>query len=613
MNATTHLPPSTWANLLPPDLLALPLQRLALPAPVLDGFAANGVLTVQDALATPFEDLGAFADGRGEALAAALARALQAGLAQFAIVADDWPTTRAQLLGPLGDDEREWFLDLVGFDHEPPATPALARSLGVTTATLDERADRIRATLATRAAALLTRLHQEAANDLRAHDGVLRIEHAAVGSLVHVLAQSAPCRELGLRLIAFLFPAECHYHRGVLFGLSPRRYRRLLRVLPGMVPPHRLPLPVETLLEELRAQDTAVPRGILLHVLRRELHIAIELDSRLGEVAAADPRTPAARLTELLQEAGQPQSLADLVFAHRERFRRGSDATIARHLRRQPEFVQLGPDLYALRAEHQKELQAVMPLVDKVARHLCSEGGRHHVADLLPPDERDERTVHYVLDRLAADPRVRLLGRGDACAATHRRSRVLETLLVAFRKAAGDVVLGKFLDNQPPTHRRLIERLLLQNRLFVQPADDRIDVLTNWPFNEERLARLIALVQDQLRSRVGYAHASALKAIVDRTDLGGEWLTVPLLSDVLRRNGPFQILPGGLIARAELDLVGRVRRTLRRALRCAGEALAVEDILKARPELSEFAPCLREMLDQDPSVQTADGVHFMIA
>jgi hypothetical protein len=603
----------TWAALLPQELLALPLARLALAPATLAAFADHHVRTVGEALAAPVhKTTGAFTDGRDRELAQALARALHDGTAQFSTAAHDWPTLRAQLLGPLGDDERQWLEQLVGFEHEPPPLPALARSLGLTAEALDERAEQVRTALATNSSALLARMHHEAAADLAAYDGILRVEHAAVDTVVHVCAKTAADRDLGLRLLAFLFPRECHYHRGVLFGMSPRRYRRLLRTLPGLVPPHRLPLAIDALLDELRALDHRVPRGMLLHLLRSEMHVAIEIDAELGEVAAADSRTPAARLVELLQEAGQPQSCTDLLFAYRERFRAASKAKIVRHLVRRIEFVLIGPDCWALRADHQKELAAVAPLVDKVVRGLGSEVGRHHVADLLPDDARDERTVYYVLDCLVHDPRVRLLGRGDACAATHKRSQVLENLLQALRKASGDIVLGKFLENQPEAQRRLVERLLRHNRLFVQPADDRMDTIANWPFNEERMKRLIAVVQDHLRGRTGYAHAQALKAKLDRSDLGGDWLTVPLLTDVLRRNGPFQILPGNLVASADLDLVGSVRKKLRQALRDAGTAVTVEEVLTERPELGEFAPALRELLDTDPLVQTPDGVHFML-
>lgn len=615
MTADRSQPAAVWSAVLPASLQALPLGALELPMAVVAALASAGMHTVADLLAAPpsaLEGKGPLAQGRAAAVAEALKRALAAGLAPRTVTASDWPTLRAQLLAPLGEEERRWFDELVGFDEEPPAAAALARRLGVSAATLELRAERVRAAFANRAPELVERLHREAAADLRANDGVMQVEHAAVDSVAQRLARSAPDRELGLRLIAFLFPQECCHVRGALFAMPPRRFRRLLRALPALVPPHRLPLAIDTLLDELRGLDAPTPRGALLHALRSHLRVAIALDPERGEMAIADPRTPATRLAELLQESGRPLAVADLAFAYRERFREGSKATVRRCLQQRGLFVRLGADRWGLRADHGMELAAVAPLVDKVARRLCAEGGRRHVADLLPDEERDERTVHYVLDGLANDPRVRMLGRGDACAATHRRSRALDTLLQAFRKAGGDVVLGKFLDNQPEGQRRLVERLLLRNRLFVQPAPDRIDLLANWPFNEERMRRLLALVQTQLQQRAGYAHSAALKASLDKTDLGGGWLTLPLLEDVLRRNGPFEVLPGGIVARAELELVANVRRTLRTALRAAGASLTVGEVLRHRPELAEFAPAIADLLRADPLVQSDDGARFTL-
>ncbi len=606
---------ASWALVLPASLLAVPLANLGLGKNVIQQLSGAGLLTVHDALlaAQQTGELGPLTDGVGQEVRGALANLLLDTLVPFAANACDWPSVRAQLLGPLSPNERQWLDELIGFEQEPPHAAVLARQLGITTQALADRAERLRGKLAEGASHLLTRCHHEASKDLAAFEGVLLVEHAAEGSLMQSLARTAPDRALGLRLIAFLFPREFHCQNGALFGLPPRRFRQLLRVLPSQVPPHRLPLSIDLLLTELAGLDLQVPRGVLLHVLRKELHIAIELDAEMGEVAAADPRTPAARLVELLQEVGQPMALADLVFAYRERFRHGTAPALCRQLRLRREFVLLGPDVWGLRSDHEKELLFVTPLVDKVARRLCSEGGRQHVADLLPDDERDERTVHYVLDRLAHDPRVRMLGRGDACAASHRRSRVMETLLEAMRKAAGDVVLSLFLDNQPAAHRRLIARLLRDNRLFVQPAADRVDTLANWPFNEERMQRLLVLVQKQLRHRSGYAHGAALKAAVDRTDLGGDWLTVQLLTDVLRRNGPFEVLPGDIVARAELALPAQVMRSVRAALREAKAPLSVEEVLRARPDLGEFASCLAQLLAVDPLLQSQDGVHFMLA
>ena len=193
------------------------------------------------------------------------------------------------------------------------------------------------------------------------------------------------------------------------------------------------------------------------------------------------------------------------------------------------------------------------------------------------------------------------------------RSRALEQLLSDFRRAMGEVPLGRFVANHPPQTRRLVERLLRWNRLFVFPAPDRIDVLTNYPFNAERLRRLNRLVGRFLDRHNGYADLTSVLAAVQETDLGGSWLQPILLGEVLRRHGPFEILPGGMIARRKLGLGGWLMRRARLALRDANVPISVEEILAERPELAEFAPCLRELLAEDPLVQSPDGSRFQIA
>ena len=608
--------PTTTTTLLPAALLALPLARLSLTAAAVGDCATNGVLTIGDALQLPphaFAADGAFA-GLLEPLQQAIARALHDGLCRFGeIDCRDWPTLRAQLLGPLDDDERAWFAEFTGLTGAVKQLPELAQSAGVTLAEIDDRADRVRARIAEQGGAVLAQLRQELDRELAAGDGVVTMHATAQGSLLPAIAAAGSDHALGLRLFAFLFPHDLHLHRGVLFGLSPRRCRDLLRRLPELVPPHRLPIAVDTLADELRRAGNDVPRGVLLHVLRSEANIQIELDERHGEIAAADPRLPSARLFDLLHDARRPMALPDLVFAYRERFRRASPQRLERHLRQNSAFIQVGAETWALRRWLERELAAVEPLVDRVARRLQGVDGRAHIADLLREDRCDERTVYLVLDRLGKDPRVRLLGRGDACAATQRRSPVLDLLLRAFRRAAGDVITSKFLDNQPPSHRRLVARLLAHNRLFVYPAEDRVDTLSNYPLNDERLQRLIALVQEQLRARAGHATATGLKVVVDRTDLGGQWLTPELLADVLRRHGPFEVLPGGIVANAEVELTQNLRRTVRQALREAGKVLSVDEVVQARPELAAFADCLGELLRGDPLVQSPDGRHFVLA
>jgi hypothetical protein len=607
-------------HLLPGVLLDLAVEQLPIAEPLASLLRAQGITSVSALLSLPpavFEP-GAWLGPNGAAdLRSALGRLLHGGLSQLAGSAqdahgDDWSQLQGQLLASLSDEARPLLRSVLGLDGPAVSLADLVREGARDIRDLEAIFDTARSRLHERLPNLLCTLRHEIGMELQAFDGLVDGHHMALGSLLHAIARGAGDPRVALRLVAFCFPHDFHLHGDMLVGLSPRRFRRLVRQLRRLAQPHRLPLPINTLLEELNAEQVEAPRGLLVDILRRDLRIAIEITDEHGEVAIPDPRSAGARLADLLAEVGEPTTLEDLVFAYREHYRRASRASIEQRLRRDPMFLLVGPDRWSLRAWHQEELTAVMPLVDKVARRLCSEGGKQAIASLLDPDHGGERTVHLVLDRLAADPRVRLLGRGEACPATHTRSQVLERLMQDFKRAAGDVVQSMFVQNQPEPHRRLVQRLLQENRLFVMPSADRIDVLSNYPFNTERMQRLIALVAHQLDQRTGYAQATALKAAVDRTDLGGSWLTPTLLADILRRHGPFEVLPGELVGRAELGLGASLMRTVRQALREAGEPVSIDEILRARPELVEFGVCLSELLSSDPLVQTPDGAHFTL-
>jgi hypothetical protein len=147
----------------------------------------------------------------------------------------------------------------------------------------------------------------------------------------------------------------------------------------------------------------------------------------------------------------------------------------------------------------------------------------------------------------------------------------------------------------------------------VQVSEDRVDTLTNYPFNNKRMQRLIKLVRDHLQRRSGYAQVDALLAAVNDTDLGGRWLTPRLLAEVLRRNGPFEVLRPGIVALRDLALPAILMRSARQALRAAGEAVTIQDVVRARPDLAEFTDCLAELLLEDPLVQSPDGTYFILA
>lgn len=604
-------------RLLPAALLQLPIARLPLPAALGTRLGEHDLQTVSDLLALParvFAADGWLSADDAEAVQRALARLFREGLASCDPSA---PLTAFrdlcdELFGCLDGDERELVTELIGVGAPPVPRLQAARRRSLSPHTLEDRAEQARAHLHQSAPALLGRLRYEVGRDLAAGAGVLVPRAAVDGSLLQVLATGGADPLLGARLVAFCFPREFALHRDLLCASSPRTLRRLLRELPRLVPAHRLPLPVAVLEAELAAADTPVPRGLLVHLLRLELRMEIAPDADGVDVVVPDPRSPSTRLVDLLLDLGRPTQLDELVYAYRERFRRTSRRRTEQRLRRNPAFVLLGPLSWSLRRWHLEELEAVAPLADRVARRVASTGERQRVASLLADDKVDERQLHLVLDRLAADPRVRLLGRGEVCAATHRQSHVLEQLLTDFRRAAGDVVASLFVQNQPPARRRLVGRLLRWNRLFVTPAPDRIDVLTNYPFNDDRMRRMLNLVGHHLDRHGGQATIAAVKALLDGTDLGGGWLSTTLLADLLRRHGPFELLADQIVCRRSLHLGSSLLRTVRHVLREVGTPLSVDEILQARPELGEFAACLHELIAGDPLLQTPDGAHFTL-
>lgn len=606
--------PATAAEqLLPKALWELPLTQLRLDSELTTTLSGRGILTVGNLLNLPLEALredGAVTPDEQAALKTALRKTLTDGLLQFeSSEANDWPTLRAQLLGPLDTAARKLLVAAVGLDEPVQSRQALLQLLGA--AQLDDSIEHIRTTLLQHGTDLMRRMEEELDREFAAFDGVLHAPHAAVGSTISIITSSCDDPEMGLRLAAFCLPHRCHLHRGFLHGVSPRRFRELLRTLPQLVPQHCLPMPVDAIMDRLAERHMQVPRGVLLHILRSELRTAVEIDGFKGEVAVPDPRTPAARLAEIIEEHGQAMPLTDLVFAYRERFRFASEQRLRRHLSVNSAFLRVGADLWTLRQWHEQELADCADLTEQMARRISTAESRQNVLELATADA-DEHTAWLVLDRLSQDPRVRMLGRGEACAADQAQSSMMRRLHKAFRRAAGDVVKGLFIANQPESERRLITRLLEHNRAFVRSDDDRIDTLTNYPFNQERMARLIQMVLEHLKKRTGYAQTEALREMVSATDLGGKWLKADLLADILRRNGPFEVLSPGIVALKALSLPSILRRSARQALRAAGEAVTVYDIVQRRQDLVEFAPCLPELLLSDPLVQSPDGKYFKL-
>lgn len=609
---TRRLTPSA-VPLLPGPVRQVSLGRIGLPADLLPRFEELGCTTVGHAFTLP---AGLFEEGRELGPAAALAvrtaldqvfrPALELLEAADPTSQVDWPTLRGRLLAPLEPDEREWLCQRTGLGARGRAAPPHRPTDGSR-----GRDEAVRARLEERSPSLLRRLHQEILRELEAGEGLVRADRLAVGTLLHVAARGSGDPGLPLRLAAFCWPDELHVHAGCLTALPGRSWHRLVHRVRALTGPQKLPRPLEELRQHLRASVDPVPRGLLVHVLTEICHLRVQIDAERGELVLPQQRAPGARLAALLLEEGRPTPLEDLVFHYRERYRSARRYRLLLHLRRDPQFLEIGRGIWSLRTWHEDEVEAARRRAEEVVERACQRGGKQPAAELL--GEACERTLHLVLDLVRRDGRLRYLGRGEVCPSRHSRSQVLHELLRDFRKAMGEVPMSRFVQNHPPERRRLVQRLLIENRLFVFPAPDRIDVLTNYPFNAERLQRLVEVVDTFLGARNGYAPLSTVLEEVNRCDLGGGWLTPTLLGELLRRHGPFEVLPGDFVARSVLGLGAWLMRRARNALREAAVPISLEELLVERPELSEFAGCLGELLHRDPLVQTPDGLRFQIA
>ena len=87
----------------------------------------------------------------------------------------------------------------------------------------------------------------------------------------------------------------------------------------------------------------------------------------------------------------------------------------------------------------------------------------------------------------------------------------------------------------------------------------------------------------------------------------------PLFAQFRTRNGPFEVLAPGIVALKDLQLPSILTRSARQALRELGEVVTLDEVLRVRPDLAPFRECVRELLRQDPLVQSPDGRYFVLA
>jgi hypothetical protein len=608
--------PTPGPVLLPEVLLRLPVAQLSLPAPLAQALQHHG------------HDLGSLLAAGAPALAAdpqvgvdgvgtlrlQLERTLRAGLDQLAPVTGplDLQEFLDRLTRDLSAAEADWLRRRIGVGGACLTRRELARQAGLGEPQARLFECNLRRALHQRASDLLAVVERETRAELRAFEGVVTAEHLAAGSTLGALAAGSKDPLPVLRLIAFCLRRGFHLDHDVLTTVPGARVRRASELLRRLTHPKKLPVTLAALEQELAGRNAMLPRGMLLHVLRARLRLHVALDPRAGEVIDRRLDCVAHRLETILKELDREVSLEDLLFHYRDRHQRAHKGRLLDHLTADPRFLQVGKDLWTLRSRHQGELEIAAAEAERLRRRILETGGRHSIEGLVAESRPSDRALWLLIDCLKRDPLLHALGKGEFCPADRRASSALLDLQKAMRRAMGELPLQRFLANQTPRRRRLVQRLLRDNRAFIEPTPDRIDVLSNYPFNAERLAGLLETVREHLRAHRGYAPIADLVAAVNAADLGGSFLSEHMLRDLLRRHSRCELLPGDLVAEPNMGLGAWIQQRAREAIRLARLPLSVPEILETAPELAGFGATLTGLLGLDPLVQSKDGQRFVV-
>jgi len=607
-------------ELLPSALLDFSVSGLTLSTGLRLRLAELGIDTLRNVFDVPMEVLAheqTIGEAGLEEVRQALDKLVRMGTEQTVELpntdyAQDFVRFMTQLLSALDQQQQLLFRQRIGLDRPSRRLKEVAADLRISEEQAVTLQKNTRLALRQRVTDLLTRIHEEADREHRAFEGMIRGDHLAAGSLLHSAAKSTGDDILPLRLLRFCFPRVFYLYGELLTKIPPRVWRRLHAVLKHYSNPRLLPVPLYEVELHVSAIIDPIPRGLMIYLLKERHHLAITIDPKKGEVLERVRDSVAERLHAILQDAGTPLTGEDLLFTFRDRHGHARMDHILESMRQDQRFLEVSRQQWALRDSHIAELEMVASEAEQIARHIVTQSRRHSVFEIGTHHGLSERAVYLVIDCLRRNTSLRHLGRGEFCPATVTMSGVMGKISRDFRRAMGAVVLSRFLRNQKPTRRRLIGRLLRENRLFVEPCYDRVDLLSNYPFNPERMRRLLATVGRYLDQQGGYASTLDLVEDLSDTDLGGAWLTEHLLADLLRRNGSFELLPGGLVAQRSLGLAGWIQHRAREALRETGAQLTIHEVLAENPELAAFEDCLAELLGQDPMVESDDGVHYRV-
>lgn len=543
------------------------------------------------------------------ALRVALERALPEGNRRLRRRRNDGGLRR--MLAVADERSRDYLVSRLGLDGRTPVPATrLARAFGLPTEGLAEFERQLRDLLVARQRPLLRRWRRAAMAELRAQNGVARHELLARGVL-RTLGRACRDAAAPFRLLAFLLPNKLYVVGDALTTVSEETCKGVLAQVHRLIGKLPLPLPsFETLLRDAGAAP--IPRGLLHHLLQHDAHVQIAIDHDLGEVLHRRRTTVGDRIEQVLRAARTSLSLADLLFRYRDRFGRARRARLLDYLWTENRFVEIGPGQWDLRERHVDQIELVEAEAARVRDIMLTIGGRHAIESLVEGGETTQRVLFLLRDCLRRDPALRNLGRGSFCPRQMRMSEQVSALVKALTQAMGELPLERFLANQAKQARHLRTRLLRENRLFVEVGPDRVDLLTNYPFNSERLRELTRTVELHLEQRDGFDRIESVHAAVLEVGLGGSFLSVHMLRDLLRRHGRFEMLCDDLVAQRARGLKAWIQQRAREAIRRCLRGLTPVEILAEVPELADFRDCLAQVVADDPMVQSPDGQRYVV-
>ncbi len=606
-------------SLLSQTLLAYEIRGLHLESELTEALERRGIVQIGDLLRSPLArlyDVSSIGPRGVDDLRAALDRLVHIGVDRSIDAGGhepefDFEGTMSEILSVLDGDQRALFIQRIGLSGPIRSLEEIADRMAIDIATARVLEESTRVTLREQAPSFVNRIQGEARREFRAFEGVIFHDKFALDTLLHRAATASKDPLLPLRLVRFLLAGEFFLYGDVLSTLRPATFRRLRAEVRRSCARDQLPLPVRDLVNQVRNIVNPVPSGLLMHLVRSHHHLRIQIDPVLGDVVQPGELSIADRLHAILAESGQPKSLEDIVFIYRELHSTGNMRQLLDHLRGDPRFIEVGRATWNLRSERQTELALAQAEADAIIAEMTADGRRRNVLAPHTCAGMPEQKVYMILECLRQDSRVRYLGRGLFCVPTDK-SIVIEDIHDSMRRAMGEIVISRFLNNQPRQRRRLAACVIHENRALVEPAPDRIDNLSNYPFDEARLQRLFELIETALADGRGYSEAAELLEMIRVTDLGGDWLTEHMLLDLLRRHAQFELLPGAIVARTELGLVGWIQHRIRECLREAAEPMNREQIVSETPELGAFLPCIEQLAELDPMVQSTEDGHFGI-